>query len=329
MGYKSAYKEIMREYEAERDRAQRFLQIKKEELYAKAPRVKEIDEKLTAIGLSLARLTLAGDEAALQKAHAELTTLLDEKKKLMPDRYLDAVYRCAVCSDTGYIQSDDAPAVRCACLKQRLIEKYYRLSNLYGILEKENFDTFDLRYYSMSVDEDEGLSPHTNIQTIYKIAMQFVLQFDKTFQNLFLYGNPGLGKTFISNCIAKDLLDKGKTVLYITAPRLFKTIEDSRFNRDQMDEPDEMLEATTQVDLLILDDLGTEFSTIVTSSALFDIINQRLLTKKQTIISTNISADQLESQYSARIGSRFFGNFDMLKFFGDDIRIKKKYIKRG
>jgi DNA replication protein DnaC len=329
MGYKTAYKEVMRAYEVDRNDAHALLEARREEMYQSVPRVKEIELRLREIGLSLARLALSGNEALLQKAREESNALQSEKASLMPKDYFTDIYKCAVCADTGYVENGSKPLERCACLKQRLIEKYYDFSNLRGVLEEENFDTFDFRYYSMEVDKDEGVSPKSNMQTIYEVAMKFTAGFGVTYQNLLLYGDTGLGKTFISNCVAKELLDKGRTVLYVTAPRLFKVIEDYRFNRDEMDEPDEMLEAVTDVDLFILDDLGTEFSTVVTSAALFDIINQRMLAKKPTIISTNLSVRDLEEQYTGRIGSRFLGNFDMLKFFGEDIRIKKKHKKRG
>jgi DNA replication protein DnaC len=329
MGYKTAYRELIREYEADRDRAQALLAAKREELYRLNPRLREIDAELKNIGLSLARLSLADDNGeALVSIRTVSQTLQEEKASLIPESYYTDVYRCVHCRDTGFIEHANGLPERCVCLKQRLIEKYYDLSNLHGILEEENFDTFNLQYYGKSKKESEGLSPHTNMQMIFNTAKQFAMHFGKVFNNLLLCGETGLGKTFVSNCIARELLNNGQTVLYMTAPRLFKIIEDYRFNRNEMDEPDEMLEAVTEVDLLIIDDLGAEFSTVVTSAALFDIINQRLLTKKPMVISTNLSPMELDDQYSDRIVSRFLGYFKVLKFFGDDIRIKKKYVNK-
>ena len=331
MGYKSAYKEVMQSYEASRNLAEALLDERRESINKNFPRIAEIDRSLSSIGLSLAKLAIANDEPGLQQARANIEALKQEKAAILatggiPDDYLTAVYHCMICSDTGYKPSlpGQLPE-RCSCLRQKLVEAYYSLSNIKGILEEENFDTFDSRCFSPNIIETEGISPLTNMQAIYRMATEFVQDFNTRFDNLLLYGRTGLGKTFVCHCIAKDLLDAGHTVLYLTAPRLFKVIEDSRFNRDALEEPDEMLEAVTDVDLLILDDLGAEFTTVVTSSALFDIVNQRLLAKKPTVISTNLSPKDLEQYYSERIVSRFTGYYRMLKFFGNDIRARNKY----
>jgi len=331
MGYKTAYREVMKSYDVSRHKAEELLAQRRDALYAKHPRLKEIDSALMQGGLSLAKLALANDATGLTNARANAETLKQEKAAIMaasgvPDDYLTAIYRCAMCSDTGYIlaHSGQLPK-RCGCLSQRLIEAYYSLSNIMDILKIENFDTFDHRCFNPNIVEAEGLSPRTNIQQVHRHATNFVQNFDANFDNLLLYGRTGLGKTFVCHCIAKDLLDSEHTVLYLTAPRLFKIIEDFRFSRDTIDESSEMLDAVNNVDLLILDDLGAEFITIITSSALFDIVNQRLLARKSTVISTNLSPIELERHYSERIVSRFTGYYQMIKFFGDDIRIKNKY----
>jgi len=331
MGYKSVYREVMRGYESLREQAQELLDERRRVLYEKAPRVKEIENEVKSIGLTLVKLALAGDENGIKKARDHVAALELEKKNAiaaagMGEDYLAAVYQCSECEDTGYKAAAAGQiAERCSCLKQRLIEAYYSLSNIKGVLQDENFDTFDYRCFNPAINEAEGLSPLVNMQAVYRIATNFVQDFDTSFNNLLLYGRTGLGKTFVCHCIAKDLLDAGHTVLYLTAPRLFKVVEDYRFNRDALTEPDEMLDAVTDVDLLILDDLGAEFVTVVTSSALFDIINQRLLAKKSTVISTNLSPTELERSYSERIASRFTGYYRMIKFFGDDVRVRSKY----
>ncbi|MCL1883271.1 MAG: ATP-binding protein [Defluviitaleaceae bacterium] len=325
MNYKNAYREVMREFETAQLRAEELHIKKREEIYKKTPRISEIDKSLSEIGLALARLAISGDTEGIKKARAKSDALKEERLSLLPKKS-KTIYNCKKCSDTGYItHSPGMPVSICTCFKQKLIDEYYSLSNMREVLRDENFDSFDIRLFSTKVIENEGLSPRTNMETNYKIALSFVKNFDKEYQNLLLYGETGLGKTFLSHCIAKDLLDSGRTVLYLTVPRLCKIIEDSRFNRDTLSAPDEMLDAVDQVDLLVLDDLGAEISTVVTSAALFDIINQRLLTRKCTVISTNLTPTGLASQYSERIVSRFLGNYQMIKFFGEDIRVKKKY----
>ena len=331
MSYKSIYRDVMRTYEASRVQAEALKAERRTSLYSRLPRLEEIDNALLSIGVNLTKLALSNDNTAIQQVRTSANTLQQEKAAILtangiPQDYLTNVYNCKSCEDTGYLpaQPGQLPQ-RCACLKQKLVEAYYSLSNIKGVLEEENFDTYDYRCFSPNIIESEGLSPLINMQAVYRVATEFVQDFDTKFANLLLYGRTGLGKTFVCHCIAKDLLDAGYTVLYLTAPRLFKIIEDFRFSRDSHNEPSEMMEAVTDVDLLIMDDLGTEFVTVVTTSALFDIVNQRILTKKPTIISTNLSPTELEQHYSARITSRLTGCYQMIKFFGDDIRRRKKY----
>jgi len=330
MTYKAAFRQVMKDYETARDNADLLIEKRKAEVYRLIPEIIEIDTTLSKLGASLAKMALSGDIKGMEEVRDQTLLLKDKRclllKNSLGEDYLTAVYRCMNCSDTGYLHaSPGSPPERCPCLKQRLIDAYYSLSNMNEVLSEENFDTYDLRLFNTEIIPSEGLSPHTNMQTIYRLTTQFVSAFDTEFNNLLLYGEPGLGKTFVCHCIAKDLLDAGRTVLYLTAPRLCKVLEDYRFNREAMTEPEEMLATIDEVDLLILDDLGAEISTVVTSAALFDLINQRLLLRKHTVISTNLTPAALESQYSERIVSRFFGNYQMIKFFGEDIRVKKKY----
>ena len=330
MGYKTAFAEVMKEYERDRDRARADLEGKRQEVYHSIPRISAIENQLKSISIKLARhiLKSGSDVKALDKLKRESEALLAEKRQLLADSrfgadYLDTPYHCPICHDVGFVGP-----TRCTCLKQRLIQKYYDCSNLSCALEQQNFSTFDLRCYSTNVIESEDMSPRTKMKAILKTCLDFADSFGEGAPagNLLFYGEPGLGKTFLCNCLAKSILDKGATVLYSTAPKLFKALEAFRFNRQGAGDP-ETIEALTEVDLLIIDDLGTEVSTLVTASELFDILNTRLLDNKSIIISTNLSPADFTNQYSERIVSRFFGNFKMLKFIGDDIRVKKKYNK--
>lgn len=327
MSYKNAYREVMREFEASRARAENALATRRKEAYEKAPRLAEIDRNISEIGLNLARLALTGDANTLEKSRKKVDALKKERLSLLAKKKLDdysaPAFACQNCGDTGYIQhAPGVPAAFCNCLKQRLIDEYYSLSNMREVLRYENFDTFDIRLFSTKIIESEGLSPRANMENNYREAVKFVQNFNSEFNNLRLHGRTGLGKTFLSHCIAKDLLDAGHTVLYLTAPRLCKVIEDSRFNRDALSAPEEMLEAVDAVDLLVLDDLGAEIPSVITSAALYDILNQRLITRKSTVISTNLTLNELAPIYSERIVSRFIGNYKMLNFFGEDIRTR-------
>ncbi len=321
----SAYKQVMREYEHLRDEERTLAHAKKDELYEKFPRLREIDEELTQTGLRLAKAALNGEGGDFAEAfHREQSALLEEKNAILTANgyakdYLSPTYRCERCKDTGYIGNK-----KCGCLQQRLIDRYYRQSNLGEVLKRENFDQFDFRLYSEEADERFGISPNKNMQAVYKKCMEFIKRFDEDPKNLLFYGDTGLGKTFLCNCIAKDLLDMGKSVLYVTAPRIFKKIEDFRFNRSEQDNPDEQLELLYEVDLLIIDDLGSEFSTVITNTELFNIINTRQLERRPMIISTNLNLPELQNVYSDRIASRLYGHYEMLRLFGDDIRVAKK-----
>ena len=329
------YQQVWRELEQERLRAEKALAERLAFLYDKLPEIKAIDDEMAEIGLQIAKSVLrpssilhaSNSIADLQRRSDELSR---RRTELLYDNgydetFFDDVYNCAECKDTGRAGGGQE---RCRCVKQRIVGKYYKMSNLDKVLERENFDAFNLNYYSDVADIAHGISPRDNMSRIYSIATRFVDDFDKKFENLLMYGGTGLGKTFLSNCIAKDLLDAGKTVLYTTAGQLFKMVENQRFGRgkDEMSETDSaFLALVTEVDLLIIDDLGTEFATVVTTSELFSYINTRLLNEKSTIISTNLEPADFEEQYSDRLTSRLFGQYYQLRFFGDDIRIGKKY----
>ncbi len=321
------YKIVLRQYEQIRTQKQHELQRNRNEIYTACPRIEEIENEIALAGVHIARMVLQkpqNKEMLLKKLQKSHTQLQKEKKKLLEqlgfcENALQLNYVCNDCKDTGYI--DNVP---CHCMKQKLIDLAYDQSNIKQIVTQENFDTFDIRYYSEEINEYEGWSSRDNIKKILKRCIDFCENFDTTFQNLFLYGETGLGKTFLCNCIAKELLDKGYIVLYMTAGQLFDIIEKQQFRNDSQEEKENIMEDLLTVDLLIIDDLGTEFSTILSSAKLFHIINTRMLTKKSVIISTNLAPDELINQYSDRLVSRIAGTYIMLKFFGDDIRQKNQ-----
>lgn len=331
MPSKSAlYKEILRYYDDVRTAATAKLKQKRMELYSRVPRIEEIDNEISMTGVTMAKTVLntptdAVDIAlslkeSLKKLTAEKEALL--KQNGLPSNYLEIEYQCPICKDTGFVGD-----CRCVCFSQRLVDLAYNSSNIKAVVKQENFDSFDLRYYSPNKENGEEISPRENIQRILSTCLKFTKGFGKDFDNLLLYGSPGLGKTFLCNCIARELLDKGITVMYVTASQLFKAIEKERFSRSEDEEPSDYLEDVLGVDLLIIDDLGTEFTTVFTAGELFNIINTRLLNKKPVIISTNLPIKELSEKYSDRLTSRLMGGFTTLNFFGEDIRILKKFRK--
>ena len=212
------------------------------------------------------------------------------------------------------------------CFKQAIADLIYEGSNIKSILERENFSKFSFKYYSDDyIDESIGLSPLSNMQKIVASCKSFIRHFDKKRENLLLLGNTGVGKTFLANCIAKELLDRGYTVIYLTAFRLFDILEKYKFGK----EAENTLAAANQFeyildcDMLIIDDLGTELSNSFTTSQLYLIINERLLRQKSTLISTNLSLDNLNNNYSERIYSRIISNYCIRRIVGEDIRLQK------
>jgi len=325
----SQYKKILKDYELKRERSNKGLRQRQEEVYKKIPRIAEIDKLLASTGIEISKAILQNPEKSEELIHSLEQKNLDlmiEKAELLyingyNKNYLEPSYECYSCKDTGYINNKP-----CHCFKQALIDIAYDQSNLKEILAVENFDNFNFDYFSTEIDPESNISPRENIKQIYSHCIRFIEQFDEQFDNLIFYGNPGLGKTFLCNCIAKDLLDRGKTVIYLTAFQLFQLFEQARFNKDENDEfTKDYLESIFTVDLLIIDDLGTEFNTSFTGSELFNCLNSRLLDKKHTIISTNLSPNDWQKQYSERIVSRIFGHYKALKLIGNDIRILKKY----
>ena len=323
------YKEILREYDALWTDQAAKLRQRKERVYLRLPRVREIEEALSMLGVQTAKLVLLkpGDmQDALVEMRAKQKELQTERRMLLESIGLtpadmELEYVCETCKDTGYV--DNVP---CTCLKQKVMDKLYDQSNVRDIVKVENFDHFDVRLYSEQVSKKEGISPRENAMQILRQALAFVENFADGGQNLLLYGATGLGKTFLCSCIAKELLDQGYVVLYLTAGQLFRKLEEIRFSKDEDGEKEEWDKELLEADLLIIDDLGTEFATLFTASELFRLINDRKLKNKSVIISTNLNPEDITNQYSDRITSRL-REYKVLKFFGDDIRVVKKFRK--
>ena len=216
----------------------------------------------------------------------------------------------------------------CSCLKQEIYDIAYNKSNM-GNLDRENFSTFNIRYFSDKPDKERfksEISPRENMNLLREKANNFIENFDDpTEKNLVFTGGTGLGKTFLSNCIAAEVLKQGKTVLYQTAPVMLDSILDEKFGKS--DTVFNLMENILTTNLLIIDDLGTEKISETKITELFTIINTRLLNQNhsitKTIISTNLTVNELFSIYTTRIGSRLAGSYRFLRFFGDDIRLKK------
>lgn len=331
------YSKIMREYDIKRQKKINQANTIKKEIYSKNEGLEELEQKKNMLALKITKNIINSDDLTKQVEMENMQSKLSEierkidnifkKNQIEPDD-LNPKFDCMLCQDTGKI-TNDGISDYCSCFKQRVINETYSQYNMSRISE-ENFNTFDTCYYSSKVDKEKyGLdkSPLQNIQTIKKICEKFIDNIEYGEQkNLLFVGNTGLGKTFLSNCIANELIKKGKTVIYQTSPLLMDQIMQYKFKYNKSEEDIKKYNQIYDVDLLIIDDLGTETINNNKFTELFNIINTRLIRKKKILISTNLGLKELYDFYDERVVSRILGNFIACKFIGDDIRIKKKKL---
>lgn len=324
----SKIKEIFLKYEKRRDYNKYDLEKRKKEVYEKIPKIKEIDNKIFEIGLALSKAVLNSPdklEELVAKSKIEMKNLNTQKKELLLASnisldYLDEKFTCVICKDTGFLKNGG----KCNCLKQEIVNEAYKMSNLSRILEKENFNHFDANIFSEEKFEDKNISPRENMLYMLSVCEDFVFNFDKdNGENLLFQGTTGLGKTFMCNCIAKDLLDKGNTVIYQTAFKILEIIESYKFRKDTNPLTEENYKLLFECDLLVIDDLGTEVTNSFTNSEIFNIVNTRIIAGKKTIISTNLTLSDIARTYTERIISRILDHFRVLQFFGKDLRWEK------
>ena len=322
---------ILNDYERKRIYEINALENRRNELYNRIPRLQQIDSELSSSSISVAKnLIQFNDPDLINKLQENISTLKEEKRTILKsigkdESYLSIHYDCNLCKDTGYV-TEGFKTLKCNCLKQKIFDLEYNKSNISNLAD-QNFSKFKSTIYSNIVDKEKyksDISPRENIEIIKKICLNFIENFDnKNEKNLLFTGNTGLGKTFLSSCIANEILKKGKTVLYQTSPVMFDTIIDYRFGKNTSNVYNNLLD----VDLLIIDDLGTESMNNMKFSELFNIINTRLLNQNnhctKTIISTNLNLQNLFHLYDERIISRFVGNYNICRFFGDDLRFIK------
>lgn len=333
--------EIAREldalYQRRREKALRELEDRKEALYARLPELSEIDEAITMAGISHAQAIIKGTSQDVTDQLSKRLKELEQKKQALlksqgytPD-YLEPVYVCDKCKDTGtLLDGNTLEATPCSCYRQLYLEKRYAFSN---ILDdgSSGFDRFSEHYYSDTPDRKRyglELSPRQQILKIRDHCLKFTESFtDSQTHNLYFFGPTGTGKTYMAKSIGLELMKRGHTVLYLSAPSLFEIIRKARFNPDTGDDDTYMNLLNAQ--LLILDDLGTEPASDSRYAEFLTLLEGRKLRSQQhpakTIISSNMDMKRLYQEYNERIASRISGEYDTLQFAGDDIRILKKF----
>lgn len=319
------YNEILREYDRKQLQNRARTASRLQEVYQICPELKELEEQIVSCSAQKAKAKVMGEDTTVHSCERELVLLKQKKEELLstlplPADYLQPVYHCVDCKDTGYCGNE-----KCHCFKQAIINIIYSQSNMKEVLETENFSTFSYEYFSKEIDRETGASPYETIQRAVGTCREFISHFDEKPKNLLFYGNTGVGKTFLSNCVAKEILDNGYSVIYFTAYQIFDILSKGIFEKDS-----DAIAANQNIfdcDLLIIDDLGTELSNAFTSSQLFLIINERILRKKSTIISTNLNLFQISERYSERSFSRISSNYSFVKLSGEDIRIRKRQMR--
>lgn len=316
------YDTIMREYNRRQTRNRQLLDEHIQEIYGKFPRMQAIDREVASLSVKKAEALLSQTEQGIDDLKAKVQALSLERREILrqngyPGNYLDMHYDCPKCEDTGYVGNQ-----KCICFKKAAIDLLYSQSNLGEILEKENFEHFSFQYYSDTIrNEATGLTAYETAQRAVANAKAFIRSFDDSFQNLFIYGDTGVGKTFLSHCIAKELISSTHWVVYFSAFDLFELFARNTFDRTAREQA--WQEPVFDCDLLIIDDLGTELNNTFVTSQLFLCINERIMRKKSTIISTNLGLGLFKETYSERVFSRILSHYDMIPLVGKDIRIQK------
>ena len=323
----SQYDELMHTYYQNQLNNRALADERKAEVYKAVPRIEEIDHLIATSSLNAARARLKQGVNTTEATKEQNRLLIAEKEALLekngyPVDYLKPIYTCPLCKDTARVDGE-----YCSCFKQSAISLLYKQSTLDNILQTENFEHFNLGFYPDAKDpkHPDEPTPRKNMEHILSISKQFIKDFDEKGGNLLFYGDTGLGKTFLSNCIAKELLDNSHTVLYQSSIHLFEDVcAEVILKKGQLPGSQETYRYLYDCDLLIIDDLGTEYTNSFVSSELYDILNTRLRTKKSTLISTNLNLEQLMETYSSRIATRIFADYEVCNFYGTNIRWAKR-----
>ena len=308
---------------AERRRMNKVLQEeRKEEIYKKIPQVKAIDELIKQTGFD--SLKLAASKINTEPYEEKIKNLREEKNKLLilngyKTDYMDLKYHHDLCKDTGFVGTKP-----CSCRLNLIIEDNYEKSGLRAAINRENFSTFNYDLFSKNPYMNYQVSPYRNIVDIVNDIKHFIDNFDKQTGNIYIWGDVGRGKTFLINSIAKDLLDRNYSVVYMTSTKLFKFLNDYYWAfEDRRENLENQYEIIFDCDLLIIDDLGAETHRSTDQSNLFDVVNERMNKGLPIILSSNLGEAMIGEIYGSRVFSRILGNNSKTyEIFGEDLRLK-------
>lgn len=321
----SQYDAIMKRYEQTRDHNRALAEDRLAEVYTAIPEYEQLDASVASLSVSMGKQMLAGDDEALDRLKASLSDIADRKHALLKEHgyaadYLEPIYTCPLCQDTGYTDGPDGVRIKCNCFRRQEIALRYEQSNIQELLATENFSTLSYDYY-----QGEDLE---HFRRAVEICKNFVQNFEQDYHNLFFYGTVGTGKSFLSGCVANELLQSGRTVVYFSAQGLFDALAFYSFEEKSKEALHSFYDDLYNCDLLIIDDLGTELTNAFVTSQLFSCLNERHLRRKATVISTNLSLEEMHNRYSDRIFSRIVNQYQLCKLTGPDIRIQR-YVARN
>ena len=313
----SQYDAIMRTYRDKQTKALEEQLARTRYVIENVPGFKELDDSIASFAVSQTKKLLSGDKEAYAETEATIDNLTKMKRDLLIGSgygadYLDIVYECPDCKDTGYIGNE-----KCHCLRQAINAVLYQQSNIEAVLKETSFDKLSYDYY-----QGEDLEHFKNAVSHCE---KFVENFQNDYENLLFYGSVGTGKSFLSGCIARELINRNYNVIYFSSTELFRQMSDIMFDRGDRSELNSKRDDLYSSDLLIIDDLGTELSNSAVASQLFSLLNERALKQKSTIISTNLDLRELQERYQDRIFSRLLERYSFFKISGPDIRRIKRY----
>ncbi len=339
----SNWEDLKKEFLKRRENAGLARDIRKNAVYEKVPEIKEMDQQITTLGISFSRDAIRGEfeSFGIEAFERDLNRLVENKKKLLiengfPENHLDIIYSCGNCNDTGFVLDRDGKPgiVPCHCYRQLLVERLYDSSNLNSD-GKTGFEYFNGNLYpDKPLNNENTATPRSMALRIREKCLEFVNRFEETdCPNLFFTGPTGVGKTFLSKCIAIEILKKGHTLLYLPAPAMFDIIYRSKYQFSDTGIKDNAYYYILNSELLIIDDLGTESPSAAKYTELLTLLNHRSAKNTRlpckTILSTNIEPQDLHKTYSERVESRILGEFDILALMGDDIRLVKRLQSVG
>lgn len=316
------YNKIMGVYQERRIRNERIRREREREVYEKIPALKEIDECIGALGVRKAKDIIAGKSADASEYMTELEDMKEQKRVLLqsagfaPD-YLDMPYDCMYCKDTGYIGTE-----KCRCFKKMQLKLLYERSGIENILKKQNFDTFKLDIFDdKAVIRGQDMTVRAYMESVYRFCLKFTERFGDEHGSILFTGPPGVGKTFLANCISERLIKNGHSVIYMTSAELFSLMARADFGGGEEDD-EENRDLLFDCELLVIDDLGTEMQSKFTGAGLFSLLNSRMIRSASTVISTNLNLQGIRDLYGDRIVSRIMSEYTVIPIYGKDIRLR-------